>query len=108
MLVGRTILGWVLVATAGMQLRDSMDTNVQGLQLLWDVALSHALPGIFKLPTIQKAIISPHVTQNSVSLQVYNVCCHYALVDDTNTPHKNNRLSFMNSVNLQNPPQHIC
>jgi len=106
--VARTILGWVLVAMAGMQLRDSLDTNVQGLQLLSDDALRHVLPGFFKLPTIQKAINSPHVTQNIVSLQVYNVCCYSALVDDTNTARKDNRLSFMNSVNFQNPPQQIC
>jgi len=45
--VVRTILGWVLLATAGMQLRDSLETNVQGLQLFPDDALRHALPGFF-------------------------------------------------------------
>jgi hypothetical protein len=37
-----TVLGWVLVATAGTQLRDSLDTNVQGLELLPNDALRHA------------------------------------------------------------------
>ena len=106
-LVGRTILSWVLPATAGIELRDSLDTNFHGLRLLSDDALRHALPGFFKLPTIQKAIKCPLVTQNSVSLQVYNVSCHSTLVDDTNTQHKNNSLFFMNTVNLQNPPQQI-
>jgi hypothetical protein len=35
------ILGWVLVATARTQLCDSLDTNVQGLELLPGDALSH-------------------------------------------------------------------
>jgi len=91
-----------------MQLRDFLATNVQALQLLSDDAVRHVLPGFFKLPTIQKAIKCPHVTQKSVLLHVYNACCHSALVDDTNSPHKDNRLSFMNSVNLQKRPQQIC
>ena len=35
----RAVLGWVLVATAGTQLRDSLNTNDQGLELLPDDAL---------------------------------------------------------------------
>ena len=99
-LIWRTILGWVLPATAGIQLRDSLDTNVQELRLLSDDTLRHVLPGFFKLPTIQKAIKCSRVTQESVSLHVYNACCHSPLVDDTNTPQKDNRLYFMKSVNL--------
>jgi hypothetical protein len=38
---GRAVLGGVLVATAGSQLRYSMDTNVQGFDLLPDDALRH-------------------------------------------------------------------
>ena len=37
----RAVFCWVLVATAGMQLRDSLDTNGQGLQLLADDAVTH-------------------------------------------------------------------
>ena len=39
--VERALLGWVVVATAGTQLRDSLDTNVQGLELLLDDAVRH-------------------------------------------------------------------
>ena len=38
----RLVLGWVLVATAGTQLHDCLDMNVQGLQLLPDDALGHS------------------------------------------------------------------
>jgi hypothetical protein len=38
----RTVLRCVLVATAGTQLRDSLDTNVQGLELLPVDAIRHA------------------------------------------------------------------
>ena len=38
----RAVLGWVLVATAGTQLCDTVDTNVQRFQLLPDDALCHA------------------------------------------------------------------
>jgi len=38
---GRAVLGEVLVATAGTHLCNSLDTNVQGLQLLPDDALRH-------------------------------------------------------------------
>jgi hypothetical protein len=38
---GRAVFGWVLIAAAGSQLHDSLDTNVQGCQLLPDDALRH-------------------------------------------------------------------
>ena len=39
---GRAVLGGFLVTTAGTQLRDPLDMNSQGLQLLPDDALSNA------------------------------------------------------------------
>jgi len=38
----RSVLGWVLVATAGTQLYDCLDINVQGFQVLPDDALRHS------------------------------------------------------------------
>ena len=39
--VGRALLGWVLVATAGSQLCNSLDSNIQGFELISDNALKH-------------------------------------------------------------------
>jgi len=41
------VLGWVLVAKAGTQLRDSLDMNVEGLELLPDDALRHDSAQVF-------------------------------------------------------------
>jgi hypothetical protein len=38
---GRAVFGWVVVAAAGSQLHDSLDTNVQGFQLLTNDAFRH-------------------------------------------------------------------
>jgi len=38
---GRAVLGGVRIATAGSQLRDSLNTDVQGFQLLSDDAVRH-------------------------------------------------------------------
>ena len=38
---GRTVLGRILVAAPGTELQDSLDTNVQKIQLLPDDALRH-------------------------------------------------------------------
>jgi len=43
---GRTVLGRILVAASGSELHDSLDTNVQGLQLLPDGALRHSFAHI--------------------------------------------------------------
>ena len=42
-----TVIGWVLVARAGTQLRDSLDTNVQGVQLIPDDTLMHVPAQVF-------------------------------------------------------------
>ena len=43
----RTVLGRVLVTTARTQLRDPLDMNAQGLELLPDDALRHATAQVF-------------------------------------------------------------
>jgi hypothetical protein len=44
--IGGTVLGRVLIAAAGAELCDSLDTNVQGFQLLSNDAVRHPLPEI--------------------------------------------------------------
>jgi hypothetical protein len=43
----KAVFGGVLVAAAESQLRDSLDTNVQGFQLLPDDFLRHTMPRFF-------------------------------------------------------------
>jgi hypothetical protein len=44
--VGGTVHSKVLIAAAGAKLRDSLDTNVQGFQLLSGDALRHSFPEV--------------------------------------------------------------
>ena len=64
----RTVLGWVLVAMAGTQLCDSVDTNVQELELLPGESLRHPLSRFYTRSRAQRSSGSVKVWKLTPSL----------------------------------------
>jgi hypothetical protein len=65
---GRAVFRWVLIAVAGSQLHDSLNTDVQGFQLLPDDALRHTLPRFFNRSRTQRSSGSVKVWKLTTSL----------------------------------------